>query len=94
MIRFQFVDDTKKTYSVKRICDVLKLNRSSYYKWKRTAFTRKKRLLNDAILGARVKTVFTTHSGCYGALRVSECVGESRVGFGVAQHVGVLAGTR
>jgi len=71
VIRFQFVDDTKKTYSVKRICGVLKLNRSSYYKWKRTAFTRKKRLLNDAILGARVKTVFTTHSGCYGAKRIA-----------------------
>lgn len=28
------------------------------------------------------------------ALRVSECVGEPRVEFGVAQHIGVLAGTR
>jgi len=37
----------------------------------KTAFTRKKRLLNDAILGARVKTVFTTHSGCYGAKRIA-----------------------
>ena len=29
-----------------------------------------------------------------GALRVSECVVDRGTGFGVAQHVGVLAGTR
>ena len=28
MIRFQFVDDHRTEYSVKRMCDVLKLNRS------------------------------------------------------------------
>ncbi len=33
MIRFQFVDDHRTEYSVKRMCDVLKLNRSSFYKW-------------------------------------------------------------
>ena len=37
----------------------------------KTAFTREKRLLSDAILGSRVKTVFTTHSGCYGAKRIA-----------------------
>lgn len=53
MIRFRFVDDTRNDHSIKRLCEVLKLNRSSYYKWKNTASTRKKRLLGDAILGAR-----------------------------------------
>ena len=32
MIRFQFVDDYATTYSVKRLCHVLNLNRSSLYK--------------------------------------------------------------
>ncbi|ALP48798.1 transposase [Corynebacterium glutamicum] len=71
MIRFRFVDDASKTYSVKRICDVLKLNRSSYYKWKSTCSARRKRLMSDAILGARVKAVFTTENGCYGAKRIT-----------------------
>ena len=71
MIRFRFVDDTQKDHSVKRLCEVLKLNRSSYYKWKTTASTRKKRLLGDAILGARVKTVFAAARGCYGAKRIT-----------------------
>ena len=71
MIRFQFVDDAKNSHSVKRLCEVLKLNRSSYYKWKKTSTTRKKRLLSDAILGARVKAVFTKERGCYGAKRIT-----------------------
>ena len=31
--RFQFVHDHRDTYEVKRLCQVLELNRSSYYKW-------------------------------------------------------------
>ncbi len=85
MIRFRFVDDARKTYSVKRICDVLKLNRSSYYKWKSTAFTREKRLLSDAILGVQVKTVFTTHSGCYGAKRIAAEL-KDQIGHDLANH--------
>lgn len=69
--RFQFVDDAKKNYSVKRLCEVLGLNRCSYYKWRNTSSTRKKRLLNDSLLGAQVKTVFTKERGCYGAKRIT-----------------------
>ena len=71
MIRFRFVDDAQNSHSVKRLCEVLKLNRSSYYKWKKPSPTRKKRLLSDAILGARVKAVFTQERGCYGSKRIA-----------------------
>ncbi|QOQ38623.1 IS3 family transposase [Trueperella pecoris] len=71
VIRFQFVDDARNDRSVKRLCEVLKLNRSSYDKWKNTSAMRKKRLLSDAILGARVKAVFTKERGCYGAKRIT-----------------------
>ena len=71
VIRFRFVDDSQKNHSVKRLCEVLKLNRSSYYKWKSTCSARSKRLMSDAILGARVKTVFAAENGCYGAKRIT-----------------------
>ena len=35
--RFRFVDDTRTDYPVKRLCEVLKINRYSYYKRKATA---------------------------------------------------------
>ena len=58
MIRFQFVNDHRTEYSVKRMCTVLGLNRSSYYKWKAGSAQRYRRLIDDAMLGAKVKTVF------------------------------------
>lgn len=33
MIRFQFVDDHRNTHEVKRMCSVLGIQRSSFYKW-------------------------------------------------------------
>lgn len=71
MIRFRFVDDMRKTYPVKRLCEVLKINRSSYYKWKKTAPTRNNRLISDAILGAKIKSIFANERGCYGAKRIT-----------------------
>nr|WP_290279893.1 IS3 family transposase [Corynebacterium faecale] len=50
---------------------MLKLNRSSFYKWKNSSSARRKRLMSDAILGARVKTVFAVERGCYGAKRIT-----------------------
>lgn len=85
MIRFRFVDDASSTYSVKRLCKVLGLNRSSYYKWKGAATTRKKRLLSDAILGALVKTVFTAENGCYGAKRIAAEL-KDQIGHDPANH--------
>lgn len=71
MSRFRFVDDTRTDYPVKRLCEVLKINRSSYYKRKATAPQRQQRLLDDAAMAARITVVFNAHDGCYGAKRVT-----------------------
>ncbi|MDN6368032.1 IS3 family transposase, partial [Corynebacterium sp.] len=69
--RFQFVDDTRTDYSVKRLCEILKLNRSSFYKWKETTAQRQSRLVDDAALAARITAVFDANNGCYGAKRIT-----------------------
>ena len=74
MNRFRFVDDNRGLYEVKRLCEVLKINRSSYYKWKSAAPARRRRVLDDAVLGARIKAVFTAENGCYGAKRVTAAI--------------------
>nr|GKH17757.1 hypothetical protein CE91St29_20700 [Corynebacterium striatum] len=48
MIRFQFVYDHRTEYSVKRMCHVLKLNRSSFYKWVNTRENRRLKCLLSA----------------------------------------------
>lgn len=50
MIRFQFVEDHRDTHAVKRMCTVLGLNRSSYYKWRETRQAREERQQRDGVL--------------------------------------------
>ena len=52
MIRFQFACGHILDYLVKRMCEVLNLNWSSYYKWKNSAPCRRQRLLDDALVAA------------------------------------------
>ncbi|MFS0330915.1 hypothetical protein ACL1CF_07955 [Corynebacterium striatum] len=49
MIRFQFVYDHRTEYSVKRMCHVLKLNRSSFYKWVNTREKRRLKSCSDVL---------------------------------------------
>ena len=74
MNRFRFVDDHRDFYEVKRLCEVLTINRSSYYAWRHAAPARRQRLLDDAALGARIKAVFAEEDGCYGAKRVTAAI--------------------
>ena len=71
MIRFQFVYDHRTEYSVKRMCHVLKLNRSSFYKWVNTREKRRLKTCSDALIGARIKTIFDDEHGLYGAKRIA-----------------------
>ncbi|MDU7512068.1 MAG: IS3 family transposase, partial [Corynebacterium sp.] len=58
-------------YSVKRMCHVLKLNRSSFYKWVQTREKRRLKMCSDALIGARIKTIFDDEHGLYGAKRIA-----------------------
>lgn len=71
MIRFRFVDDHRTVYSVKRMCQVLKINRSSFYKWCATNPRREEKTREDKKLGARIKAVFDKEKGLYGAKRIT-----------------------
>ena len=64
VIRFQFVDDHRAEYSVKRMCTVLKLTRSSFYKWKARQTRHVARTCADGVLGARIAAVFDEEKAC------------------------------
>ena len=53
---------------------MLKINRSSYDKWKSAAPARRRRLVADAALAARITAVFTADNGWYGAKRVTAVI--------------------
>lgn len=69
--RFQFVDDHRATYEVKRLCHVLDVNRASYYKWLAGAETRAARQREDQILAEEIREVHGESGGAYGSPRVT-----------------------
>ncbi|MDH6221455.1 transposase InsO family protein [Streptomyces pseudovenezuelae] len=69
--RFQFVDDHRDTYEVKRLCQVLDVNRSSYYKWLAGAEARAARQHKDRILAEEIREVHGQSGGAYGSPRVT-----------------------
>lgn len=70
MNRFQFVADHRNAYGVKRLCQVIGLNRSSFYAWLAAAPGREERAASDQELAARIRQV---HDGdrAYGAPRIT-----------------------
>lgn len=57
MSRFQFVADNSGTFEVKRLCDLVEIERSSYYAWKAGAMARAERVAADAALEDRIRTI-------------------------------------
>lgn len=69
--RFQFVDDHRDAYEVKRLCEVLELYRSSYYKWLSGRQARMARQHRDRVLVERIREVHGESGGAYGSPRVT-----------------------
>ncbi|GGZ11871.1 transposase [Streptomyces nitrosporeus] len=71
MSRFEFVHDHRDAFEVKRLCEVLQVNRSSYYKWLSGLQTRRARQRADERLAARIREVHAASGGAYGSPRVT-----------------------
>ena len=57
MSRFQFVEDHRDTYEVKRLCELVEIERSSYYAWRAAAPARAARAAADTELAGRIRAV-------------------------------------
>lgn len=57
MSRFQFVADNSATFEVKRLCELVEIERSSYYAWLKGAPARTARAAADAALAERIRTI-------------------------------------
>ena len=70
MSRFQFVADHHATYPVKRLCELVEIERSSYYAWLKAAPAREERARADAELAERIRAVHAEDNTC-GAPRIT-----------------------
>jgi transposase InsO family protein len=55
--RFQFVADNSTTFEVKRLCEIVEIQRSSYYAWLKAAPAREAKAAADAALAERIRAV-------------------------------------
>jgi transposase InsO family protein len=72
--RFQFVADHRDAFEVKRMCEVIEVNRSSFYAWDAAAPGRAERAAADEELAGRIRVVQDPAQGgdrAYGAPRVT-----------------------
>ncbi|HAT6518256.1 TPA: IS3 family transposase, partial [Corynebacterium striatum] len=64
---------------------VLKLNRSSFYKWVNTRENRRLKIYSDALIGAQIKTIFDDEHGLYGAKHIAASLNDD-TDFGPTNH--------
>lgn len=57
MSRFQFVEDQRSTFEVKRLCEIVEIERSSYYAWRAGAPARQARAEADRRLVERIRSI-------------------------------------
>jgi transposase InsO family protein len=55
--RFQFVAENSATFEVKRLCELVEIERSSYYAWLAAAPAREERARADAELAERIRAI-------------------------------------
>ena len=70
MTRFQFVADHHDAFEVKRLCELVEVERSSYYAWKAAAPAREARAAADAELADRIRRIHDADNTC-GAPRIT-----------------------
>ena len=67
---------TEPSTRLTRMCHVLQLNRSSFYKWINTREKRKVRKLSDGLIGVKIRSIFNDELGLYGAKRIAASLKE------------------
>jgi transposase InsO family protein len=69
--RFQFVEDHRGAFGVKRLCRMLRVSRSGFYRWSAAADSRAERARADAELAGQIARIHTDSDGTYGVPRVT-----------------------
>ncbi|WP_189827985.1 IS3 family transposase [Streptomyces finlayi] len=68
--RWDFISTHRADYGVKRVCRVLGVSRSGFYRWLAGAKARSERQAADGALVAEIREIHTEHKGTYGVRRV------------------------
>ncbi|MFD0228131.1 IS3 family transposase [Streptomyces hirsutus] len=68
--RWDFISDNRADFGVKRVCRVLGVSRSGYYRHQATAKARAERAVEEERTVSEIRQIHADHQGAYGAPRV------------------------
>lgn len=68
--RWDFISDHRADFGVQRICRVLQVSRSGFYRWIAGARARAEHRAAEAVLVAEIREIHAEHKGTYGVRRV------------------------
>jgi transposase InsO family protein len=71
VIRFQFVADHHDAYGVKRLCSLLAVSRSGFYRWREAGPARAERDRVDRVLTERIAEIHQESDSTYGSPRIT-----------------------
>lgn len=71
MSRFQFVEENHGAYGVKRLCRILGISRSGFYRWREASATRAERERADRELSEQIREIHAESAGTYGRPRIT-----------------------
>ena len=71
MSRFQFVEDNRRAYGVKRLCRILGVSRSGFYRWQAAGPSRLERERADREFGEQIRAIHADSDGTYGRPRIA-----------------------
>jgi len=74
--RYRFIRGYTKLFSVKKMCQVLKVSRSGYYDW--VKYPLSKRRIKDMKLKQKITEIYTNSRKTYGSPRIHQnCYGKT-----------------
>lgn len=77
-MKYIFIEDYRSTFRIEKMCHVLKVSRSGYYKWRnREKSTRE--LENEKLL-EEIRKIYEEHKGRYGSPRITKEIKSKGIG--------------
>lgn len=77
--RFRFISTHRATWSVKRLCRILAVSRSGFYRWAASEPARQERAAAEDTLAGQIRIIHVDSGGTYGSPRVTVKLRDQRV---------------
>lgn len=76
-MKYEAIESHSSEFSVRKMCEVLELDASNYYRWKRNQGHRDRKLLKEKHLIKKIETIFENSDRTYGYRVIKEKLQQS-----------------